>query len=112
LLYSGGTISGGVGDLVNGYGHDRRERLTSVFQVAASGGNAVAQKFVAFTYDIASQMTDMRRYSSTLANPAGLEVHSRYTLDGAARLNSITHARSEIAAGQAWNLLLACSGDK
>jgi len=49
------------------------------------------------------QMTDMRRYSHSVINAAALEVHSRYAYDGAGKISSITHAKSEIAAGQAWN---------
>jgi YD repeat-containing protein len=49
------------------------------------------------------QMTDMRRYSDSVISAAALEVHSRYAYDGAGKISSITHAKSEIAAGQAWN---------
>jgi hypothetical protein len=45
--------------ILNFYGYARHDRLTSVSQVSASGDNAVAPKFVAFTDDIASQMADM-----------------------------------------------------
>jgi len=48
-------------------------------------------------------MTDSRRFSDVTGTLAILEVHSRYAYDGAARLTSITHARTDIAAGQAWN---------
>jgi len=48
-------------------------------------------------------MTDLRRYSNSVISTADLEVHSRYEYDGAARIASITHAKSEIAAGQVWN---------
>jgi len=57
----------------------------------------------AVTYNVASQMTDLRRYSNSVISTADLEVHSRYDYDGAARIASITHAKSEIVAGQAWN---------
>jgi RHS repeat-associated protein len=45
----------------------------------------------------------MRRYSDSVINAAALEVHSRYAYDGAGKISSITHAKSEIAVGQAWN---------
>ena len=48
-------------------------------------------------------MTDSRRYSVLTGTLANLEVHSGYAYNGAARLTSITHARTEIAAGEAWN---------
>ncbi len=70
---------------------------------AASGTvNSVAPKFASFNYNVASQMTDLRRFSALTSTPANLEVHSRYAYDGAARLTSITHAKTEIAPGQAW----------
>ncbi len=53
--------------------------------------------------NVASQMTDSRRFSDLTNTPANLDVHSRYSYDGAARLTSITHAKTEVAAGQAWN---------
>jgi RHS repeat-associated protein len=102
-LNSGGTISGGVNDVVNSYQYDNLDRLSSVSQVGVSGGNAVAPKHASFTYNVASQMTDLRRYSSPTVSAAALEVHSRYAYDGAARIASITHAKSEIAAGENWN---------
>jgi YD repeat-containing protein len=46
------------------------------------------------------QMADMRRYSDSVINAAAFEVHSRYAYDGAGKISSITHARSEIAAGR------------
>jgi len=102
-LNSGGTIAGGIKDLVNQYGYDSLDRLASVSQSGVAGGNAVAPKLASFSYNVASQMTDLRRYSDTAISAAALEVHSRYAYDGAARIFSITHAKSEIAAGQAWN---------
>jgi len=48
-------------------------------------------------------MTDLCRYSNSVISTADLEVHSRYAYDGAARIASITQAKSEIVAGQAWN---------
>ncbi len=77
--------------------------MASLAQSGVSGGNSLAAKFVSFTFDLADQMTDTRPYSTSSANAANIEVHSRYNFDGAERLNSLTHATSEIAAGQAWN---------
>jgi YD repeat-containing protein len=102
-LNSGGTISGGIGDLTNRYGYDNLGRLAFLSQAGVDGGNAVAPKSATFTFNVASQMTDMRRYSDSVINAAALEVHSRYAYDGAGKISSITHAKSEIAAGQAWN---------
>jgi len=58
---------------------------------------------LAFNVELASQMTDLRRYSGTVVSVVALEVHSRYANDNAARIASIIHAKSEIAAGLALN---------
>ena len=99
----GSSISGGIQDFVNQYVHDAVGRLTSVTQTSQAGGNSVAAKLATFQYDAASQLTDLRRYSATTASPTYLEVHSRFGYDGAGRVQSLTHAKSEIAAGQMWN---------
>jgi YD repeat-containing protein len=100
---SGSNITGGVEDLTNQYVSDALGRLTSVTQTSQYGGNSVAAKLATFQYDAASELTDLRRYSSTSAYSMYLEVHSRLGYDGAGRLQSLTHAKSEIAAGQMWN---------
>ena len=68
-------------------------RVTSVMQTALGGSNAVAPKLVTQAYYVASQLTDMRRYSATTANPAALKVHSRLNYDGAGRNTSTTQVR-------------------
>ena len=102
-VIQGTSISGGIGDLVNQYAWDDLGRMTSVTQTAQSGGNAVADKLATFQYDTASELTDLRRYSATSANSNNLEVHSRWTYDQAGRLQSITHAKSEIAGTEHWD---------
>ena len=83
--------------MANPYVYDALDRLIAVSQFGVTGGNAVAPKLASFTYNVASQMTDLRRYSNSVISTADLEVHSRYEYDGAARIASITHAKSEIA---------------
>ena len=90
-MISSGSIVGGVSDYVNQYTYDELGRLTAVSQDAQAGGNAVADKLATFTYDAASQLTDLQRYSSDTVVPGNLEVHSRYAYDNAGRLQSITH---------------------
>ncbi|MFO0941919.1 MAG: RHS repeat-associated core domain-containing protein [Pirellulales bacterium] len=57
----------------------------------------------AFQYNAASQLTDLRRYASATADVAALKIHSRQTYDAAGRVTSITHGKTEIAAGQNWS---------
>jgi RHS repeat-associated protein len=96
--------TGGVNDFQNTYSYDGLNRLSSVSQTSQTGtSNSVASKFVQLAYNAASQITDVRRYADTTANAANLKVASRYVYDGAARLASITHAKTEIAAGQSYN---------
>ena len=103
---SGSSIVGGVWDLRNSYTYDGLDRLTYLTQSNRTGtgvvANTVAPKHATFAYDTASQLTDMRRYSATTASTASLEVHSRMAYDLAGRLTSITHGKTEIAAGQNW----------
>jgi|GEM_PF-2176860 len=49
-------------------------------------------------YDAASQLTDLKRYAST--GTSGLQVHSPFGRDEAARLTRITHGGMMIAVGQ------------
>lgn len=99
----GGVITGGVWDFSNTYSYDGMNRLASITQSGVAGGNAVAPKLASFSYDAASQLRDMRRYSSTTASTASLEVHSRMGYDLAGRLTSITHGKTEIAGAETWN---------
>ncbi len=104
----GGTISdssivGGLFDFRNSYAYDAMHRLASVAQTQGSGANAVAPKLANFSYNAASQLTDLKRYSATSASSGALEVHSRMGYDQAGRLTSITHGKTEITAGQTWD---------
>ena len=82
---------------------DGLSRLQSVSQTSRAGGNAVAPKLAQFTYDAASQLTDVNRYSSLSGATTDLEVHSRWGYDLSGRVTSVTHGKTEIAAGQTWN---------
>jgi RHS repeat-associated protein len=77
-------------------------RLSSVTQTNRSGGNTVAPKLASFQYNLASQLSDLRRYSDTTGIATNLEVHTRNAYDPAGRLTSFTHGKTEIAAGQNW----------
>ncbi len=99
---SGSTITGGVNDFKNQYTFDGMDRLTQVTQASVSGGNAVAPKTATMKYNAASQLTDLRRYNLATVNASNLKVHTRNDYDQSGRLKSITHAKTEIAAGQNW----------
>lgn len=98
-----GIISGGVWDFLNSMSYDGMGRQKSVTQSNSTGSNAVSAKTATFQYDAASQLTDVRRYAATTADAASLKIHSRNTFDGLGRLTSITHGKTEIAAGQNWS---------
>ena len=100
---SGISISGGVYDFSNSYAYDAMHRLTSVTQTSRSGANAVAPKLATFSYNAASQLTDVQRYSATTPSTPTLEVHSRWGYDSAGRLSSITHGKTQITTGQTWD---------
>ncbi|HUP80366.1 MAG TPA: RHS repeat-associated core domain-containing protein, partial [Pirellula sp.] len=100
---TGSNITGGVSDFKNTYGFDGMNRLASLTQTSLSGSNAVAPKLVTQSYNAASELTDLRRYAATAASTSTLKVHTRMTYDGAGRNTSITHAKTEISAGQSWN---------
>jgi len=78
----------GTPDLVNAYQYDALELMTSVSQSAA-GGNAVAEKHVTFTYDLAGQLDSVTRYDDLSATQ--LVADSRYGYDGVGRLVGLNH---------------------
>ena len=92
----GGTVSGGVKDLVNTYSFDTLGRTTAITQTGVAGGNVVAAKRADYGYNVAGQVTDLRRYSAATPSTGSLEVHSRSGYDSAGRLTSLIHNRTEI----------------
>lgn len=94
-----GILQGGASDFATTYDYDGVYRLTSVTQQGA-GGNVVAPKHVAFTYDVASQTTNVKRYADKADTITELVAHSLYEYDKVGRLTGITHSR-EVSA--AWN---------
>ncbi|XZE43934.1 RHS repeat-associated core domain-containing protein [Pirellulaceae bacterium SH467] len=100
---SGTDITGGIKDFANTYTYDYLNRRTSATQSQASGGNSVAAKHVTTAFNLASQITDVRRYSDTTNSSANLEAHTRHSFDSAGRLKSITHSKTELGAGVNWD---------
>ncbi|WP_186767835.1 choice-of-anchor D domain-containing protein [Blastopirellula retiformator] len=82
----------GTDDLENIYAYDYLNRMTQVTQGSQSGGNAVAEKRVDFTYDAEDkyQFTSITRF----ADLAGTETvaTTTYGYDYADQLTSLTHA--------------------
>ncbi|MBN2581160.1 MAG: hypothetical protein JXB10_19420, partial [Pirellulales bacterium] len=76
-------------DFVNGYAYDAAGRMTQVTQQGQSGGTAVAEKHVDFTYNASGNFYMIRRY----ADLAGTEwvVNGQYAYDAAGRVTR-THA--------------------
>ncbi|PQO43499.1 RHS repeat-associated core domain-containing protein [Blastopirellula marina] len=81
----------GTEDLENTYAYDYLNRMTQVTQAGQSGGNAVAEKRVDFTYDAEDkyQFTSITRYAD-LAGTETVAV-STYGYDYADQLTSLTH---------------------
>jgi RHS repeat-associated protein len=100
---SGTDITGGIKDFANTYTYDYLNRRTSATQSQVSGGNSVAAKHVTTAFNLASQITDVRRYSDTTNSSANLEAHTRHSFDSAGRLKSITHSKTELGAGVNWD---------
>ncbi len=94
----------GTDDLINEYQYDYLNRLTQITQDAQSGGNAVAEKRVDFTYDAEDkqQFTSITRYAD-LAGSDTVAI-STYGYDDTDRLTSLTHVdgSSGSLAGYTW----------
>jgi YD repeat-containing protein len=83
---------GSSADFVNSYSYDNLGQMTRVTQSGVSGGDAVAEKRVDFTYDADGQFSTIARYNA-LSGGSGNEVAtSTYGYDNAGRLTSLTHA--------------------
>ena len=68
----------------------------AITQTGVTGGNVVAAKRADYGYNLAGQVTDLRRYSAATPSSGSLEVHSRSGYDSAGRLTSLIHNRTEI----------------
>ena len=82
---------GGTADYVTDYTYDAMSRVTSIRQHGVTGGNAVAEKRIDFTYD------DVGQYATiiTYANLAGTQLVSTatYTFDDAYELVGLTYTK-------------------
>jgi RHS repeat-associated protein len=91
------AIVGGVADYVTDYSHDDLGRVTSIRQHGVTGGNAVAEKRIDFTYDAVGQYATVTRY----ADLAGTQLVSTatYTFDDAYQLVGLTYTKGTTTLG-------------
>ena len=81
---------GGLADFLNTYSYDAAGRMTQLTQAGQTGGRAVAEKRVDFTYDNLGRIDTIARYEDLL----GTEhvATSDYGFDLAGRLITLAHA--------------------
>ncbi len=89
-LQNSATI-GGVDDYVTGYTYDNLYRTTRITQqgTGSAGANAVAEKRIDYTYDVASQRESLNRFED-LAGTQHVAT-TDYVFDLASRLTDLTH---------------------
>lgn len=88
-------------DFVNGYTYNSLNQEAQVTQGGSSGGDAVDQKLVAFTYDADGEVATITR----LAGSSNAEIaNSTYSYDGSGRLTNLTHtaANGKTYANDTW----------
>jgi RHS repeat-associated protein len=87
----GGTMSAGA-DFVNQYTFDALNRLTRVAQAGQTGGHAVREKRIDFSYAADSQWTGITRYQDLAGTK--LVAASAFSYDQAGRLQGLTHTQN------------------
>jgi RHS repeat-associated protein len=82
---------GATADFKNEFGYDALNRLTTITQQGQAGGNAVAEKRIAFKYLADGRTSEINRF----ADVAGTQnvVNTALGYDGAGRLTGMTHAK-------------------
>ena len=83
---------GSTADFKNTLTYDNLQRLTQLKQEDQSGGNAVADKRLDFTYNARGQFSTITRYASL--DTSELVVTSNYGYDNIGRLTSLDHVQS------------------
>ena len=87
-----GATIGEDADFVTDSIYDHLDRVTRIEQYGVSGGNAVAEKRVDFTYDAAGQSDRMTRYADL--NGSQMVASATYTFDLAGRLIALAYTQS------------------
>jgi RHS repeat-associated protein len=77
----------GTADFANTFGYDDLNRLIQAQQTGQTGGNAVAPKQADFTYDSASNLTDLSRYGDLTGTT--LAASTTYGYDDQNRMTSL-----------------------
>ena len=80
-----------ISDAQNDYVYDNLNRLITITQQSQSGGAAVQEKRVDFTYDAAGQYKTITTYSSLDDDPDYRAFTSAYSYDAAGQLLSLAH---------------------
>ena len=101
LLSQAATTIGGVDDAVTDYIYDGFGRLASIQQYGVTGGNAVAEKRIDYTYDDAGQWDTITRYADLVATD--LVATGDYGYDLTGRLTSLMYTKGTTTlVGHAW----------
>jgi len=79
-----------VDDFFNAYEYDDLGRLTRIEQSAQTGGNAVPEKRIDFSYDLSGRFAGIDRYED-LTNPV-LVLETVFGYDGEGRLTDLAHS--------------------
>jgi YD repeat-containing protein len=90
-LNSDGTLAGGTADFTNTCTYDNFGRLTSVTQSGQSGGDAVAEKRVDFSYDADNQVGTITQYADLAASEQ--VATGTYTYDHGGNLTDLTYTQ-------------------
>ena len=91
----------GTDDFLNSYAYDATGRLVRVEQSGVTGGNAVAEKRVDFTYDSSGRTSTIIRYADLAATQ--LVAATNLTYDSAGRLTSLIHSQDAVdLVGYTW----------
>ena len=94
-------------DFQNTYSYDALNEMLEVAQSAQSGGNAVAAKSAAFSYDAAGDLTAASRFQDAAAHTAAatdttdLVARAAYGYDGDGRLTDLTYSLPASSSGTA-----------
>ncbi|MFM7740338.1 MAG: hypothetical protein ACKO9H_13105, partial [Planctomycetota bacterium] len=93
---AGGTVTTRP-DFRNVFQYDNLDRLKSIQQTAlgGAGSNAVAPKFVNFSYNLLGQLTALNRFENTSAS--GPALRTSWSYDGANRLSTLKHESASSA---------------